>query len=59
MRPRPPMYADVPIPTPRSDVGYSSPAKGYMTRNGEDIANFENRKRTRVATTASANESCR
>lgn len=49
IKPKPPMYADVPMPIPRNSVGYSSPAKGYIIRKDADIADFEIRYNVKVA----------
>lgn len=53
IRPKPAMYADVPIPIPLNCVGYNSPAKGYIIKNEADIADFEIRNSTKVVTTSS------
>lgn len=53
MRPNPLIYAENPMATPLSCVGYSSPAKGYIMRNDADIADFESKNSMSVDVMAS------
>lgn len=45
------------MPTPRTCVGYNSPANGYMMRNDADIIVLDTKNITKVSKTASSGTS--